>query len=618
MNTVQLLSQVELTGAEVHAVSLAESILNRGYKSYIISDKLHVKTKVSFIPLKIHKANLLQRSASIKALRKFILENQIQIVHAHSRAAVRVGFWACKGTPCALVTTLHGRQHYSFSKKIFNLYGEKIIAVCENIKEQMKRDFSFHETQIKVIRNFFDVERIIALSKANDTDTVNTNNAEAPFILSFLGRTSGPKGKNWEYIIQHLTADLLTKHKSLEVHFAGGPFEGLDKNIQNLFQSLQSQFNKKIFFHGHSESLFPLIQKSSLVVAAGRIAIEALLLRKKTLALGEQSYAGLVTDKSYFQCLNSNFGDILPDTQTQISWEQLRKDIDSEILSPTNVDFPKLEQFLYKSFDEKKAIERILAVYQSALFKKKYPKNIPILMYHQIVDEGFNSPHKIYITEKNFEKHLQFFKKSGFTTLTFEELYQFKIGEKDFLEFPKKPLILTFDDGYVNNLTKAVPLLQKYQYKAVIYLLAHLHETNYWDKDSGAPVLPLMNAEQRQEIAKYMEIGSHGFDHKKLSDMNLEEAHNEIAESKSHLEKEFQKKIYSYAYTYGIRHPFSSELSNSAGYHYAVNTTTGGFHHEEDPFSLFRVSIFPTDDEASLARKTKSWYRRYYYLKRKE
>lgn len=614
MNIVQLLSQVELTGAEVHAVHLAESLQKQGHGSYIISDELHMKTQVPFISLPIHRAKgAYQRWVSIRTLRKFILQHNIQIVHAHSRGAVRIAYWACKHTPAALVTTLHGRQHYSLSKKLFNLYGDKIIAVCENIKEQMIKDFSFVDSQIQVIRNFFDIESILK-SQATDKQEVASNK----FVLACLGRTTGPKGKNWEFFIQNHVANLLTKHPGLEIHFGGGPFELLSKESQNIFSQLQTQFPHRMIFHGKNESLFPIIKASNLVLAAGRIAIESLMFKKHTLALGEQSYEGLITDETFFQTTTSNFGDILSKEETIISWSQIILDIEKEILNPSSIDFEKITSFLLKTFDEKPNVEQIKAVYTSAMFKKKYPKNIPILMYHQIVDEGFSSPHKIYITESNFEKHLQFFKRSGFTSLTFKDLYEFKMGIKDFSTFPTNPLILTFDDGYVNNLTKAAPLLNKYGFKAVIYLLATPHETNYWDKDSGAPQLPLMNTQQRQEISQFMEIGSHGFDHKKLTEMSLEEARHEIAESKNVLEKEFQQTIYSYAYTYGIRHVFSSILAYNAGYKYAVNTTSGGFHHEDDPFSLFRVSIFPTDDANSLKRKTKSWYRKYYYLKRKE
>lgn len=614
MNVVQLLSQVELTGAEVHAVYLAEALQKQGHGSYLISDELHMKTQVPFKSIPIHRAKgRFQRWASIRALRKFILQHNIQIIHAHSRAAVRIGYWACKKTPAALVTTLHGRQHYSFSKKLFNLYGDKVIAVCENIKEQMKKDFSFIDSQIQVIRNFFDVEGIL---KSQTADTQGTSSKK--FVLSCLGRTTGPKGKNWEYFIQQHATVLLNKYPSLELHFGGGPFDLLSAQAQKTCSELQNQYPQRVIFHGQNESLFPIIKNSDLVVAAGRIAIESLLLKKHTLALGEQSYEGLVTKENFAQSLSSNFGDILPEEGSKISWSEIITDIEKEIEKPSPIDFDKITSYLLRTFDEKPTVEKIKAVYASAIFKKKYPKNIPILMYHQIVDEGFSSPHKIYITENNFEKHLQFFKQAGFTSLTFKDLYEFKMGIKDFSTFPKKPLILTFDDGYVNNLTKAAPLLKKYGFKAVIYLLANPHETNYWDKDSGAPTLPLMNLQQRQEISQFMEIGSHGFDHKKLSTMNLDEANYEIAESKKALEKEFQHSIYSYAYTYGIRHDFSSALAYSADYKYAVNTTSGGFHHEDDPYSLFRVSIFPTDDAASLKRKTKSWYRRYYYLKRKE
>lgn len=619
MNIVQLLSQVELTGAEVHGISLAEALTKKGHQCFIISDELHLKTDVPFTALAVHRAKHLSKITSIVKLRQFIKQHQIQIIHAHSRAAVRLGFWATLGTKCALVTTLHGRQHYSYSKKLFNLYGEKIIAVCENIKLQMQNDFNLKPSQINVIRNFFNFERIQNQEAINSTRNV-TNAGSGKTLVSFLGRTSGPKGKNWEFLIENYCETFLTKNPSLEIHFAGGPLESLSSNTQSLIAKFHQKFQSRFYFHGQTESLLPLITKSHLVVAAGRIAIEALLLKKKVFALGEQSYEGLVSPETLAKNKASNFGDILISETTEINWTKLAEDLQTEISKQdsnntvTSFDLDYLQQ----DYSEPLAVERIISTYESALFKKQYPKNIPILMYHQVVEKEIQSPHKIYITAENFEKHLVYLTDAGFKSLTFEDLYQFKIGKKSLSTFPKKPIILTFDDGYENNLTLAIPLLKKYNLKAVFYLLANIHETNSWDKNSGAPCLPLMTKEQRQILAKDMEIGSHGFDHKKLSQMTDTEAFAEIKNSKVSLEKEFSRPIYSYAYTYGDRHPNSSLYSELAGYKYAVNTTTGGFHHEEDPFSLFRVSIFPTDNPSSLKRKTKSWYRRYYYLKRKE
>lgn len=640
MNIVQLLSQIELTGAEVHAVKLAEGLMKEAHKCYLISDELHINTSIPFTPLAIHRAKFFTRWKSVLKLRKFINSEQIQVVHAHSRAAVRIAFWATLGTNCALVSTLHGRQHYSISKKIFNTYGQALIAVCENIKQQMINDFKIIESKIKVIRNFFDFEEVknlaMTLNVIPSPSTIQLQKTQKmPIKVAFLGRTTGPKGENWGYIINNLIPKLLQTYPTCEFHFAGGPVQALSVATKENIQLFTNQFPSRFFFHGHLASLLPLIQESQIIVGAGRIAIEGLILNKSVIALGEQSYEGIITSENWQSCLASNFGDILPGKETQINFDQLFKDLSEQIqlLQPiTNTsNSPNLEMSLPNSFifpieeklelefSEKKNLKKIYAVYQSAIFKKNYPKNIPILMYHQVVaDESFSSPHKIYITTKNFETHLRYLQENNFSTITFEDLYKYKTGENNLKKFPKKPIIITFDDGYTNNLTLALPLLKKYNFKAVFYLLATLHKTNYWDKHSGAPELTLMSADERQLLAKEMEIGSHGFDHKKLSTMSENEAYHEIYQSKIQLEKEFNRPIYSYAYTYGVRHPLSSEMAQRAGYHYAVNTTTGGFHHEDDPFSLFRVSIFPTDNPSSLNRKTSSWYRKYYYLKRKE
>lgn len=624
MKVVQLLSQIELTGAEAHAVSLAEALEKKGHQIFIISDQLHSKTSIPFFPLAIHRTTFIKRLQSIFKLRQFIRKNKIEIIHAHSRASAKMGYWATRGLDCALVTTLHGRQHCSLSKKLFNHYGEKIIAVCENIKKQMILDFNLRETQIQVIRNFYRFKELVPNSpnspdSADSLDSPNstvkpTNNSTAPRVISFLGRTTGPKGQNWEFILQNFCEMLLKKYPLIEIHFAGGLETSLNLKTQDFINSLKTNYPNRFQFHGPLDNLQGLIQKSYLVVGAGRIAIESLLAGKKVLSLGEQSYEGLVTASSLEKNKSSNFGDILETNSVEINWNQFYQDLELEIEN----DEPQILTQLCESYEETQVLDQIIATYHSASFKKRYSHPIPILMYHQVVEKEIASPHKIFITAVQFEKHLLFLKESQFTSLTFADLYRYKTGILPWSEFPKKPIILTFDDGYENNLTLALPLLKKYNFKSVIYLLAHPHTTNYWDKNSGAPSLPLMSREQRQIISEFMEVGSHGFDHKKLSEMTDKEAYHEICDSKIQLEKEFQKTIYSYAYTYGVRHPMASEFCLKAGYQYAVNTTTGGFHHEEDPYSLFRVSIFPTDTVSSLKRKTKSWYRRYYYFKRKE
>jgi peptidoglycan/xylan/chitin deacetylase (PgdA/CDA1 family) len=241
-------------------------------------------------------------------------------------------------------------------------------------------------------------------------------------------------------------------------------------------------------------------------------------------------------------------------------------------------------------------------------------------MYHKIPQQEINSQHKIFVTAENFEKHLQFYKKKGFTTLTFSELALYRKALVSFKYFPKKPLVLTFDDGYRDNLETASPLLRKYGFKAQLFLLAdNKINSNVWDASGDEPAHEIMSQDERQKWkTSAYEIGSHGFRHQKITEFSLEEAQKELTQSKISLEDEFKIPVTSFAFTYGTTRPEGAELAQRAGYDYALNTDTGGMLMEEEPYSIFRVNIFPNETKSSLYKKTAKWYRRYYKFKRKK
>jgi peptidoglycan/xylan/chitin deacetylase (PgdA/CDA1 family) len=90
----------------------------------------------------------------------------------------------------------------------------------------------------------------------------------------------------------------------------------------------------------------------------------------------------------------------------------------------------------------------------------------------------------------------------------------------------------------------------------------------------------------------------------------------ELSVSKQKLESEFKQPVITYAYTYGDTNKECAELAEICGYEYALNTDTGGLLLEEEPYAIFRVNIFPDESFSSLWKKTRKWYRRYYFYKR--
>ncbi|MFT9057523.1 MAG: polysaccharide deacetylase family protein [Ethanoligenens sp.] len=104
------------------------------------------------------------------------------------------------------------------------------------------------------------------------------------------------------------------------------------------------------------------------------------------------------------------------------------------------------------------------------LHKKAYAKPngviVPIIMYHEVKTKNF---HKLAISQTELASDLTYLRQEGYTTITMEDLIRYTHGQED---LPSKPIVLTFDDGYLNNYAYAYPILKQYGAKAVLSIIA--------------------------------------------------------------------------------------------------------------------------------------------------
>lgn len=624
MEILHLLSQNHLTGAEVYAVTLGQEQKRLGHDVHQISNDFFYPTSLFQTRMKVETKSRLRFILNVLRLRSYLKRNQIDLVHAHSRAASKLAFWSTLGTKTCYVSTVHGQQHSSFSKRLFNQYGQFIIAVCENIQNHLKQDFNYRPELIRIVRNPIDPQLFHLSSRVSQNNSspgaqnkLQTGSRHTPartLQIAIVGRTTGPKKDRTEQVLRSLFDLLPSLHSRFEITLIGGKLAdvALPPHERELVRETQvERLSTEIY------------EKYDLVVGSGRVCMEALLSGTPTIAFGEAQYIGLVRNAHFNMALRSNFGDIDlnnksgPRLQIKKFEEDLKSIVSNEI---TTTERRELSEKAYAEFATPSIEAKMRRIYQAALFLKKYPHSIPVLMYHKIPQQEIQSQHKIYVTKDNFEKHLQFFRRQGFETLTFSQLEKFKKQEIPFKEFPKKPLILTFDDGYRDNLENASPLLKKYGFNAQIFLLANpAIASNEWDASKTEPPHEIVSGSDRQRwVLSAFEIGSHGFSHKKITQMSPEDAFAELKNSKLALEKEFQTSINVYAFTYGDTNKEMPALAENAGYSYAVNTDSGGTLIEESPYEIFRTNIFPNEDSWSLFKKTSRWYRRYYRWKRKK
>lgn len=139
---------------------------------------------------------------------------------------------------------------------------------------------------------------------------------------------------------------------------------------------------------------------------------------------------------------------------------------------------------------------------------KSQKVNLPVLMYHSVTSYGKS---KYIVTEKQLENDLKRLTENGFTAVSAQELIDYADGKGD---LPEKPILLTFDDGHYNNLSTALPLLEKYHCKAVISVIGKFSEfSSTHPQESHHPEYSYLTWEDIATLNEnpFIEIGSHTY-----------------------------------------------------------------------------------------------------------
>ena len=221
-----------------------------------------------------------------------------------------------------------------------------------------------------------------------------------------------------------------------------------------------------------------------------------------------------------------------------------------------------------------------------------------VLMYHMVREHidgaKFN---KLRVQPAEFEKQVAWLKAEGFHFVTMQELQQ------QWGKHPEKTVAITFDDGYLDNLEYAYPILEKYQAKATIYVVVDRHNRDWstYKKahhNSGELARePKLNDEQVQLLANsgLVEIGSHTLTHANLDKLDDAQCLHELSDSKQQLESLIQQPVTSFAYPFGIYSERDVRLAQQAGYSNAVTTKEGIDLEQPDFMQLQRIKISGKD-----------------------
>ena len=205
---------------------------------------------------------------------------------------------------------------------------------------------------------------------------------------------------------------------------------------------------------------------------------------------------------------------------------------------------------------------------------------VPILTYHyiRVADYGDHLGFKLSVTPGNFAAQMDWLERNGYHPITVEDLAAYLAGTRG---LPARPIVLTFDDGYADFYTNALPVLLAHDFKSVAYVVSGFIGRGGY-----------MNAEQILTADRQgVEIGSHTVDHVDLTRQSPDGLQYQLTASKLALERLLGHPVLSFCYPYGKVNPSVGAAVAAAGYQDATTTRWGAFRTQGDRYYWGRIRV---------------------------
>ncbi|WP_406312772.1 polysaccharide deacetylase family protein [Streptosporangium sp. NBC_01639] len=225
---------------------------------------------------------------------------------------------------------------------------------------------------------------------------------------------------------------------------------------------------------------------------------------------------------------------------------------------------------------------------------------VPILMYHSVSDHPNDETRPLAVSPGRFADQLGMLRDRGFTPMTLSDLVA---GMHRTSAMPDRPVAITFDDGYADFHTEALPVLERFGYPATVFV------TSGWVQDSGPAeagrrLAPMLTWSQvREAVSCGVEIGGHSHSHPQLDQLPGGELRNELRTNKAMLEDQIGRPVATMAYPYGYSSARVRREVRKAGYWTACAVANDTVREDDEMLALPRLTV---TEQTSMAKFSKA------------
>jgi peptidoglycan/xylan/chitin deacetylase (PgdA/CDA1 family) len=210
-------------------------------------------------------------------------------------------------------------------------------------------------------------------------------------------------------------------------------------------------------------------------------------------------------------------------------------------------------------------------------------------MYHKVdrIRPGTRYPGN-HVLPEAFDEQLAALKRWNYQSITLDQWIAYKEKRAG---LPRRPIIITFDDGYSSTYHTAWPILRRHGFTATVFLVAGLiGKTNEWDADELQE--PLLNIEEIREMqSEAITFGSHTQSHRALTKISRDDAVRELEGSRKNLESLLARPVTALCYPFAKQNRTVRGLVRQAGYAMAVIGRGGTNRVWTNQYALRRIKV---------------------------
>ncbi len=303
------LTRFDIGGAETHVLELSLELKRMGYYVVVASnggvyEKNLEEAGIAHYRVPMHSKAPNKVRESLKLLKDIINNEKIDIVHAHGRIPAFLCGILKKKMDFTFVTTAHWVFDTSHGLKYITNWGEKVIAVSEDIKTYLMDNYKINPTDIYVTINGIDTEKFSKNAQAFDIIEEFSLEQDTKKIV-YISRMDSDRALVAFHLAQ-IVPELVKIDPNIEIVIVGGGdvYDELEEKVNEINEHLGKRY---IVLTGARTDIYKFAALSDIFVGVSRSALEAMACEKPVIVAGNEGYLGIFDTDKLKNAISTNF-----------------------------------------------------------------------------------------------------------------------------------------------------------------------------------------------------------------------------------------------------------------------------------------------------------------------